>query len=127
MTYYKVVRIDPRTHHRTSCIMRERALGRVIYRPGLWVGRRWRCGPLCVFDSWWTADEFARHEIFGRRYEIWRVQIKRSRSPGAWAWRKPRFQQSGFRHTRSSFPPGTVLAHKVKLIERVYPAQEAKA
>lgn len=129
MTYYKVVRVEKNTGRLTSFLQRAADCGRVVYRPGRWVNRRKKCGPLCVFLGLTAAQNWATRTGDPElgMYEIWRVDIRPSKSTTGWYWGFGSWDQRQRKWHRDMFPASTVLAHKVKLRERVYPAHEVKA
>jgi hypothetical protein len=121
-----------------SCIISDRPSG-VCYHKDKWTEPRDRCGPLAVFDTLPSAISFKEQiekdsrvrGIDGKLYplEVWKCEIEESKYGIMWHPLQVYYCAStdGDQDTRfimggmplENTPPGTILADRVKLIERV--------
>lgn len=84
----------------------------VTYGAGSWAKPQLNCGPLSVFKSVEAAKSFMNDYFLSSRLEIWKCEYIRSHYTKLW---------TPFRRSPPQLVPvGTVLADKVKLIEKVY-------
>jgi len=114
MKAYKVVLANRRAGKYYSCC---KIYGRVEYIPKKWVTPLPGNGPLCCFKNKQLAADFMAEHIAlaapGREklVEIWECEIVQSKDCYAWT--------GGLKIHVESFPEGTILADKVKLIKKV--------